>query len=88
MNVERLRELSGLLTEDKTIPVGLHFTLNDQGNMKAAVDALLEAGLSVDLSFSMGTYYFNFKNESVVAEARKIVSKVINKKKEANKWGD
>jgi hypothetical protein len=55
--------------------------------MHKAVDALLEAGFEVDLNLSMGVYYFNFKNESLVDEAHKIVAKVINKAKE-QKWSE
>ena len=84
MDLSRLRELSGLLCE-ATLPVELHFTLSDASNMKKAVDALLDAGLTVDLNLSMGKYFFNFKNEDAVNEARKIVSKIIDKKKE-EKW--
>jgi len=85
MKLEQLRKLSGLA--EAALPVGQHFTLSDEGNMKKAVDALLEAGLAVDLALSMGTYYFNFKNEDSINEARKVVSKVIDKKKESQ-WSD
>lgn len=87
MDTQRLRELSGLLTEDKTIPAGFNFTLSDEDNMHKALDALLEAGLSVDLNLAMGTYYFNFTNEGAATEARKIAAKVIDKKKET-KWSE
>jgi len=80
MELTLLRKLSGL--SEAVIPVGQHFTISDAGNMKKAIDALLEAGLAVDLALSMGTYYFNFKSEDTINEARKVVSKVIDKKKE------
>lgn len=86
MNLSRLRELSGML-EEAALPVELHFTLTDATNMRKAVDALLEAGLSVDLSLAMGRYFFSFKNESAVNEARKIVTKVIDRKKE-DAWNE
>jgi hypothetical protein len=88
MEASRLRKLAGLITEskaDKVIPIGLHFGLGDMSNMHKAVDALLEAGIEVDMNLSMGVYYFNFKNESLADEAHKIVAKVINKQKE-QKW--
>lgn len=84
MDDSRLRKLSGLL-EANTLPVELHFTLSDASNMKKAVDALLEAGMTVDLSLSMGRYFFTFKSDDLVNEARKIVAQVIDRKKE-DKW--
>lgn len=87
MNNDTLRKLAGLVTEDKAIPAGFNFTLSDEGNMHKALNALLEAGLSVDLNLVMGTYYFNFTNEGAATEARKIAAKVIDKKKET-KWSE
>jgi len=90
MDAQRLKKLAGMLTEEadtKTIPIGLHFGLGDGGNMHKAVDALLEAGIEVDMNFSMGVYYFNFKDEKIADEAHKIVAKVINKQKE-QKWSE
>lgn len=84
MELDLIRKLAGL--SEAAIPVGQHFTISDAANMKKAVDALLEAGLPVDLALNMGTYYFNFKSEEAVNEARKVVAKVIDKKKETQ-WG-
>ena len=81
MDSARLKTLAGILREDK-LPIGLVFTLSDASNMRKAVDAILEAGMSVDLNFSMGNYYFNFKNEKLADEAHSLVSKVIDKSKE------
>lgn len=86
MNSSRLKQLAGILSEDEKLPIGLVFTLSDVSNMRKAVDAILEAGLNVDLNFSMGTYYFTFKNENTANVARKLVSKVINKNKET--WSE
>jgi len=86
----RLKRLAGILTEEadkKVIPIGLHFGLGDGGNMHKAVDALLEAGIEVDMNYSMGVYYFNFKSEKLADEAHRIVAKVIDKKKE-QKWSE
>jgi hypothetical protein len=88
--MDNLRQLVELLEEDqadKIIPIGLYFTLTDASNMKKAVDSLLENGFEVDLTMSMGTYYFNFKDASVAKSAHKVVAKVIDKKKE-EKWSD
>jgi hypothetical protein len=91
LDAQRLRKLAGLLTEAQTdrkvLPIGLYFSLSDAANMRKAVDALLEAGLEVDLSLSMGVYYFNFKNDNIAEEAHKVVAKVIDKKKE-QKWSE
>ena len=90
MDAARLKKLAGMLTEEtdkKIIPIGLHFGLGDGGNMHKAVDALLEAGIEVDMNFSMGVYYFNFKDEKIADEAHKIVAKVIDKQKE-RKWSE
>lgn len=83
MKLERIKQLAGL-SEDATskVPLGLVFTLSDQSNMRKAIDAILEAGMNVDLSFSMGTYYFKFDSEAQAEEAQAIVAKVIDKKKE------
>ncbi len=70
--------LKQLNEEEGGLQVGLFFKLTDRGNMLAAVDALLASGLPVDLAYSMGEYIFNFANISVLAEARRIVSSVIN----------
>lgn len=83
MKLERIKHLAGL-SEAATskVPLGLVFTLSNQSNMRAAIDAILEAGMNVDLSFSMGTYYFKFDSEAQAEEAQAIVAKVIDKKKE------
>jgi hypothetical protein len=85
MNHDRLKRLAGMVSEAEAgkLSIGLFFKLQDQSNMRKALDALLEAGFSVDLNFSMGTYFFNFKNEDAAEEAHKIASKVIDKAKEA-----
>ena len=83
MKLDRIKQLAGL-SEAATskVPLGLVFTLSSQSNMRKAIDAILEAGMTVDLSFSMGTYYFKFDSEAQAEEAQAIVSKVIDKKKE------
>jgi len=88
MHLDRLKYLAGLNEEtgDK-LPIGLFFRITDHSNMTKAVDALLSAGLAVELNYSMGVYYFNFKNESVADEAHKVASKVIDRKKEET-WSD
>lgn len=87
MQIGRIKQLAGMVTEadEGAISLGLVFKINDPDNMRKAVDALLEAGMSVDLSYSMGTYFFTFKTDALAKEARAIVAKVIDKKKEA-KW--
>ncbi len=60
------------LTEAK-VDVGSHIVIDDQAKALKAVDKLLEAGFELDLSFSMGKYYFNFKDESLAEEARKVL---------------
>ncbi len=88
MDANRLKHLAGIYEaadSKKTLPIGLHFGLGDGSNMHKAVDALLEAGIEVDMNYSMGIYYFNFKDEKIADEAHKIVAKVIDKKKE-QKW--
>ena len=83
MKLDRIKQLAGL-SEAATskIPLGLVFTLTHPDNMRKAVDAILEAGMSVDLSYSMGTYFFSFESDSQAEEARAIVAKVIDRKKE------
>ena len=80
----RLKQLAGL-TEEAVMPLGQVFCLSEPTNMHKAIDAILEAGIHVDLAFSMGTFYFNFGSEALANEAHKLVAKVIDKKKEL-KW--
>jgi hypothetical protein len=90
MDASRLKKLAGILTEEidlKTLQIGLYFGLGDSSNMHKAVDALLEAGIEVDMNYSMGVYYFNFKEKKIADEAHGIVAKVINKKQE-QKWSE
>lgn len=84
MDNDRLKRLAGMVNEAEAnkLSVGLFFAILDESNMQKAVAALLDAGFSVDLNYSMGKYFFNFKNEEVADEAFKITSKVINKSKE------
>lgn len=81
MDMSRLKQLAGL-TEEAVMPLGRVFKLSDPSNMHKVIDAILEAGIEVDLGFSMGTYYFNFASDKIAAEAHAIASKVIDKKKE------
>lgn len=67
-----VEELKEDLTEAK-VNVGSHIVIDDQAKALKAVDKLLEAGFELDLSFSMGKYYFNFKDESLADEARKVL---------------
>ena len=80
----RLEKLAGL-NEESVMQLGKVFCLSEPSNMHKAIDAILEAGIEVDLAFSMGTFYFNFASESLAKEAHAAVSKVIDKKKEL-KW--
>lgn len=84
MNHVHLKKLAGMLNEAESgkLSIGLFFKVEDQSNMRKAVDALLEAGFNIDLNYSMGTYFFNFKNEDAAEEAYKVASKVIDKAKE------
>lgn len=90
MDTARLKTLAGVsspsfaLSESEKMNVssGLFFVLLDEENMHLAVKALLDAGFSLDISLSMGKYFFNFKNETVADEAFRIVSKVISSDKE------
>ena len=80
----RLEKLAGL-NEESVMQLGKVFCLSEPSNMHKAIDAILEAGIEVDLAFSMGTFYFNFSSESLAKEAHNAVAKVIDKKKEL-KW--
>ena len=75
-DTDRLKKLAGL-NEDAVMQLGKVFCLSEPSNMHKAIDAILEAGISVDLAFSMGTFYFNFDSESIAKEAHKVVSKVL-----------
>lgn len=80
----RLKKLAGL-NEEAVMTLGKVFCLSEPSNMHKAIDAILGAGIEVDLAYSMGTFYFNFSSESIAKEAHSVVSKVIDKKKEL-KW--
>lgn len=88
MDNVRLKKLAGIneaVDQKGNFKIGTHFALADDDNMQKAVVALLKAGFTTDLSYSMGVYYFNFKSEKVAEEAHKVAAKVIDKKKES-KW--
>lgn len=84
MDSTRLKRLAGINEAAAgKLTVSLSFIILDPSNMQKAVTALLDAGFSLDLNYSMGKYIFAFKNEDVMEEAFKIASKVIDKAKEA-----
>jgi hypothetical protein len=84
LSTDRLAKLAGL-NEESVMQLGKVFCLSEPSNMHKAIDAILEAGIQVDLAYSMGTFYFNFDSEKVAKDAHSVVSKVIDKKKEL-KW--
>lgn len=83
--INRMKILAGINEDNSVVPIGTIFPISEPSNMHKAVDAILAAGLEVDLGYSMGTFYFTFKSTSIANEAHKIVSGVIDKKKEL-KW--
>lgn len=59
-----------------------HFGLEDEGNVAKTCIALAKAGLTVDMEFAMGIFYFNFKTKVALDKAAAVMERVIDKSKE------
>jgi hypothetical protein len=82
MDASQLRKLAGLTEAVDKLPLGLTFTLVDRANALKAVEAIIESGLAVDLSYSMGKYFFTFPSPEAADAAHDLTLKVIDIKKE------
>lgn len=81
--MKNLKAFAAMIKEEETgAETGLFIKITNHENMMKAISALLENGFYVEVNFSMGIYYFNFKSSAVATQARAIINSVIDATKE------